>query len=116
MLGDADQLRIVFANLVRNAREAMPAGGTLTLAGRAAGGQVEVTVSDSGVGIPPEHLARVMEPLFTTKARGIGLGLALARAIVEKNRGSLAVRSRPGEGTTFTVRVTAAAGLTEDPR
>lgn len=111
VLADPDQLRIVFANLVRNAREAMPAGGTLTLAGRPAGaGRVEVAVSDTGVGIPPEHLPRVMEPLYTTKARGIGLGLALARAIVEKNRGTLAAASRPGEGTTFTVRLTAAAG------
>lgn len=115
-LADPGQLGIVFANLVRNAREAMPAGGTLTLTGRDAGdGHVEVAVADTGVGIPPEHLPRVMEPLYTTKARGIGLGLALARAIVEKNRGGLAVASRPGEGTTFTVRLTAAAGLTEDP-
>lgn len=110
VLADPDQLRIVFANLVRNAREAMPGGGTLTLAGRAAGGgRVEVTVADTGVGIPPEHLARVMEPLYTTKARGMGLGLALARAILEKNLGALLAASRPGEGTTFTVRLTAAA-------
>jgi signal transduction histidine kinase len=116
-LADAGQLGIVFANLVRNAREAMPAGGVLTLTGRDTGdGHVEAAVADTGVGIAVEHLGRVMEPLFTTKARGIGLGLALARAIVEKNRGSLAVASRPGEGTTFTVRLTAAAGLTEDPR
>ncbi|MBX9579375.1 MAG: hypothetical protein K2X87_03625 [Gemmataceae bacterium] len=110
VLADPDQLRIVFANLVRNAREAMPAGGTLTFVGRAAGGQVEVTVADTGVGIPAEHLGRVMEPLYTTKARGIGLGLALARAILDKNRGALGVASRPGEGTAFTVRLTAAAG------
>jgi len=88
-LADADQLRIVFANLVRNAREAMPQGGTLTFAVRAAGGRVEVTVADTGVGIPPEHLARIMEPLYTTKARGLGLGLALARAILEKSQASL---------------------------
>lgn len=111
VLADADQLRIVFANLVRNAREAMAAGGTLTVAGRpGAGGTVEVAVTDTGPGIAPENLARVMEPLFTTKARGIGLGLALARAILEKNRGSLRAGSEPGRGTTFTVRLTAAAG------
>jgi signal transduction histidine kinase len=109
VLADPDQLRIVFANLVRNAREAMPEGGTLTLAGRvAADGRVEVSVADTGVGIAPEHLARVTEPLFTTKARGIGLGLALARAVVEKNRGTLHAASRPGQGTTFTVRLVAA--------
>jgi signal transduction histidine kinase len=109
-LADPDQLRIVLGNLVRNAREAMPQGGTLTLAGRRAGGHVEVTVADTGVGIPPDQLARVMEPLYTTKARGIGLGLALARAILEKNQGSLAVASEPGRGTTFTVRLAAAPG------
>jgi signal transduction histidine kinase len=109
VLADADQLRIVFANLVRNAREAMPTGGTLTLAGRrAADGRVEITIADTGVGIPPEVLVRVMEPLYTTKARGMGLGLALARAILEKNRGTVAVTSRPGEGTAFTLRLTAA--------
>jgi signal transduction histidine kinase len=107
-LADADQLRIVFSNLIRNAREAMPDGGTLTLSGRTAVGRVEVDVADTGVGIPPDQLGRVMDPLFTTKARGLGLGLALARAILEKNRGSLHVVSRPGEGTTFTVRLTAA--------
>ena len=110
VLADADQLRIVFANLVRNAREAMAAGGTLTVAGRpGAAGTVDVTVTDTGGGIAPENLSRVMEPLFTTKARGIGLGLALARAILEKNRGTLRVASAPGQGTTFTVRLSAAA-------
>jgi signal transduction histidine kinase len=109
VLADPDQLRIVFANLVRNAREAMPQGGTLTVVGRAADGAVRVTVTDTGVGIPREHLARVMEPLYTTKARGLGLGLALARAILEKNKGSLWAESVPGEGTTFTVQLTAAS-------
>jgi signal transduction histidine kinase len=110
VLADADQLRIVLANLVRNAREAMPQGGTLTLAGRRVEAHVEVIVADTGVGIPAEHLARVMEPLYTTKARGLGLGLALARAILEKNRGSLRAASTPGQGTTFTLRLTPAAG------
>ncbi|QDU23862.1 sensor histidine kinase [Urbifossiella limnaea] len=111
VLADADQLRIVFANLVRNAREAMGGTGTLTLAGRAAGGgAVVTTVTDTGGGIAPENLGRVMEPLFTTKARGIGLGLALSRAILEKNKGSLRVASTPGQGTTFTVRLTTAEG------
>lgn len=107
---DPDQLRIVFANLFRNAREAMPEGGTLRLAGRRAGDHVEVTVADTGVGIPPEHLARITEPLYTTKARGLGLGLALARAILEKSKGSLRAASVPGQGTTFTLQLTPAAG------
>jgi signal transduction histidine kinase len=108
VLADIDQLRIVFGNLVRNAREAMPQGGRLTLTGRPVGDAVEVAVADTGVGIPPENLARITEPLYSTKARGLGLGLAIARAILEKNKGGLRVASEPGKGTTFTVRLTAA--------
>jgi two-component system, NtrC family, sensor kinase len=107
-LGDPDQVRIVLANLVRNAREAMPQGGVLSITGRAAGGSVEVEVGDTGVGIPTDQLARIMEPLYSTKARGLGLGLAIARAILEKNDGSLRVASEPGKGSAFTVRLPAA--------
>jgi signal transduction histidine kinase len=107
VLGDIDQVRIVFANLIRNAREAMPDGGTLTFTGRADGEHVDVDVADTGVGIAPENLARVTEPLYSTKARGLGLGLAIARAILEKNKGTLRVASTPGQGTTFTVTLTA---------
>lgn len=104
-LGDADQLRIVFANLIRNARDAMPQGGRLTTTGRAGGAGLEVVVRDTGVGIAPESMARLMEPLYSTKAKGLGLGLALARAILDKNRGSLSAASEPGRGSTFTVRL-----------
>ena len=108
-LADVDQLRIVLGNLVRNAREAMPQGGTLVIAARPGGdGRLEVDVRDSGVGIAPELLPKVMEPLYSTKARGLGLGLALARAIVEKNGGGLRVVSEPGRGSTFTVALRAA--------
>jgi signal transduction histidine kinase len=105
VLADIDQVRIVFANLIRNAHEAMPQGGRLTIAARVASspGGIEVAVTDTGVGIPAERLSRIMEPLFSTKARGLGLGLALARAILEKNQGSLRVVSQPGQGSTFTV-------------
>ncbi len=108
VLADLDQLRIVFGNLIRNAREAMPQGGTLTLRGQAVGDSVEVAVADTGVGIPPEKLGLVMEPLYSTKARGLGLGLAIARSILEKNKGTLRVTSILGQGTTFTVRLEAA--------
>jgi signal transduction histidine kinase len=107
-LADADQVRIVFANLVRNAREAMPDGGALTVEGRRAGDRVEAAVRDSGVGIAPELLAKVTEPLYSTKARGLGLGLAIARAILEKNDGGLRVASEVGRGSTFTVVLRAA--------
>ncbi|HZV05427.1 MAG TPA: protoglobin domain-containing protein, partial [Gemmataceae bacterium] len=102
-LGDSDQVRIVFANLIRNAREAMPQGGRLTVTARPLDGVIETSVADTGIGIPAEHLIHVMEPLYSTKARGLGLGLSLARAILEKNGGSLRVASEPGRGSTFTV-------------
>ena len=107
VLADIDQIRIVFANLVRNAGEAMSQGGRLTVTGRLAGDVVEVSVADTGVGITKEHLGRVMEPLYSTKARGLGLGLAIARAILDKIRGSLHVQSEAGRGSTFTVRLAA---------
>lgn len=105
-LGDPAQIRIVIANLVRNARDAMPQGGTLTI--RAAPDQsgLFVEVVDTGIGIPAEDLGRVMEPLYSTKSRGLGLGLAMAKAIVEKHRGSLQVLSVAGQGSTFTVHLT----------
>jgi signal transduction histidine kinase len=108
VLADVDQLRIVLGNLVRNAREAMPEGGELTLTARANGTQVEMAVQDSGVGISAENLGRIMEPLYSTKARGLGLGLAIARAILEKNKGTLRVASEQGKGSTFTVQLGAA--------
>jgi signal transduction histidine kinase len=108
VLADPGQIRIVLSNLVRNAREAMPQGGKLRIVGRFVDETVELDVSDTGVGISAENLVRILEPLFSTKARGLGLGLAIARAILEKNRGSLRVASVPGQGSTFTVRLTAA--------
>lgn len=108
VLGDLDQLRIVFGNLIRNARDAMAQGGTLTLRGVQTKDAVEVIVADTGVGIPAESLSRIMEPLYSTKARGLGLGLAIGRAILDKNKGNLRVESQPGRGACFTVRLTAA--------
>jgi signal transduction histidine kinase len=108
VLADPDQLRIVFGNLVRNAGEAMPQGGHLAVTGRPADDGVEVDVADTGTGIAAENLVRILEPLYSTKARGLGLGLAIARSILEKNRGSLRVASEPGRGTTFTVRLAVA--------
>jgi signal transduction histidine kinase len=103
--GDADQLRIVFGNLIRNAIDAMPEGGRLRLAGCADSAGVEVEVTDTGVGIPPNTLGRIMEPLYTTKARGLGLGLSIACAIIERHGGTVRVASQPGAGTSFFVRL-----------
>jgi signal transduction histidine kinase len=107
VLADIDQVRIVFANLIRNAREAMPNGGALRITAQLVGDAVEVAVKDSGTGIAPEDLHRIMEPLYSTKARGLGLGLAIARAILDKNNGSMRLDSTIGQGTTFTVRLSA---------
>jgi signal transduction histidine kinase len=106
VLADFDQMRIVLGNLIRNAREAMPQGGRLSISAHLDGDGVEVDITDSGVGISAENLSRIMEPLFSTKAKGLGLGLAITRAILEKNKGSLRVVSQPGKGSTFTVRLT----------
>ena len=106
-LGDGDQLRIALGNLIRNARDAMTQGGRLAISACANDGVVELSVADTGVGIEATDLARIMEPLYSTKARGLGLGLAITRSIVEKNQGSLRVTSEPGRGSTFTIRLTA---------
>lgn len=108
VLADAPQLRIVLGNLLRNARDAMPQGGQIIVRGRAEGERVAISVSDSGVGIPDEQIHRIMEPLFSTKARGLGLGLAIVRSILEKGEGQLAVTSEPGQGSVFTITLRAA--------
>jgi signal transduction histidine kinase len=107
VLADIDQLRIVFANLIRNAREAMPGGGTLTIQGRPVDDCLEVSLADTGVGISADQLHQIMEPLYSTKAKGLGLGLAIARAILDKNKGSLRLVSELGRGSSFTVRLSA---------
>jgi signal transduction histidine kinase len=109
---DPDQIAIALANLVRNAYDAMPSGGTLDLIIRPEGPAWAVDVRDEGPGIPTEDLARILEPLYSTKPRGLGLGLAIARSLLEKNRASLRIDSRPGHGSTFTVLLDAA----EPPR
>jgi signal transduction histidine kinase len=105
VLADRAQLAIVLGNLVRNAWEAMPEGGTLHLKGRRDGTWVEIVIQDSGVGIPPEELPHILEPLYSTKAKGIGLGLSIAHEILTRHQGGLHVASQPGVGSTFTLRL-----------
>jgi signal transduction histidine kinase len=107
VIADPGQIRQVLLNLVRNARDAMPSGGTLTIATRAKDG-ASVEVSDTGPGIEPARLARIFDPFFTTKERGTGLGLALAQEIAREHGGELTCSSTPGHGTTFTLRLPAA--------
>jgi PAS domain S-box-containing protein len=98
-----------FVNLITNAAQAIPAtGGTIRLGLTAAGGRVIATVVDDGAGMAPEIRARAFEPFFTTRSgRGIGLGLATARGIVERYGGTVAIESAPGKGTTVTVSLPA---------
>ena len=105
LLADGEQLRRVFGNLIKNADDAMPEGGTLTISGKTLDGFVELQFADTGEGISTPDLGRVMDPLFTTKAKGIGLGLSIVNMIVERHDGNLGVTSKEGEGTTITVRL-----------
>ncbi len=108
---DEHQLRQALLNLLRNAAEAMRAGGKLRVAARAlpsdAGRFVELRISDTGQGIAPEHLAKIFDPFFSTKEGGTGLGLALTQQIIVEHGGAIGVESEPGRGTTFTVRLVA---------
>ncbi|HXZ43808.1 MAG TPA: ATP-binding protein, partial [archaeon] len=105
VLVDADQVGQVLLNLVVNATEAMAEGGTLTIRTRSTGDAVVASFTDTGVGIPPENLEKIFQPLFTTKTKGIGLGLAVSRRLIETNGGTLTVESHIGEGSTFTVSI-----------
>ncbi|HXY42012.1 MAG TPA: ATP-binding protein [Vicinamibacteria bacterium] len=104
---DPKQIQQVFTNLVQNAAEALPVGGTITISSGfdAAGGSVRVEVRDNGRGIPRECLARVFEPFFTTKGRGkgTGLGLSVSLGIVQKHGGTIDIESEPDRGTTVSV-------------
>ena len=102
---DNESLKQVYLNLILNALEAMPEGGTLRVAASAdRGGWVEVTLADTGSGIPAADLGRVGDPFFTTKAKGSGLGLFLTRRLVQSAGGQLDIRSEAGRGTTCVIR------------
>jgi len=102
---DKDQIRQVFMNLIVNAVQAMPQGGQLTVKTSTEGGFALVSFTDTGCGIPEEHLEKVFQPLFTTKAKGLGLGLAVSKSLLEANKGEIAVESQAGHGTTFVVKL-----------
>ena len=117
---DPSQMRQVFRNLIVNAAQAMPEGGALRICARLVPGyeaqetgpgesnleppgSVEISVADSGAGIPSENMEKVFQPLFSTKARGLGLGLSISKSFTESNGGRIEVESGVGKGTTFTV-------------
>ena len=100
-----DQLKQVLLNLIKNAQDAMPQGGTLLCKTTSQAGGLSISVADTGSGIPPEHLRRVFEPFFTTKkhSEGMGLGLSVSANIVKSSGGMIEVDSAPGKGTVFRV-------------
>jgi signal transduction histidine kinase len=102
--GVAAELRHVLVNLLLNARDAMPDGGRIRVTAGMERGRVVVRVEDEGAGIPPEHLPRIFEPFFTTKgSQGLGLGLSMAKEVMERVGGSLSAENRSGGGARFTL-------------
>ena len=103
IVADRAHLEQVLLNLISNAYQAMPQGGALTISTRLEDSMVAIDVHDTGEGIAPDHLDTIFEPLFTTKPKGIGLGLAVCKNLIEANDGKITVQSEQGAGTTFTV-------------
>jgi PAS domain S-box-containing protein len=100
---DPRQMEQVLGNLVVNACQAMAEGGTLAISGRLEKDLVAIAVKDTGTGITPGNMKKLFEPLFTTKPKGIGLGLAVSRKLVEANSGRIEAQSEAGQGSTFTL-------------
>jgi signal transduction histidine kinase len=102
---DKEQIKQVILNLLINAIQAMPGGGELSMSTQFSknGYWVELTIQDSGIGIPPEDLDKLFDPFFSTKEGGMGLGLSIAHRIVDQHRGKIEVESNPGKGTRFTI-------------
>jgi len=107
---DPQKMKRVFVNLIENAVDAMPKGGTLTIGSTQSKGDLKVSFTDTGVGIPREAVEKLWTPLFTTKAKGIGLGLPICRRIVEAHGGEIILESHAGKGTTITITLPLTAG------
>ena len=103
---DAPRFERMLLNIIKNAREAMPRGGRLRLAVYPSGESLVIEIADTGRGMPPEVAAKIFEPFFThAKPQGTGLGMSMARSVVDAHRGTIRVESAPGRGTRFEVRV-----------
>jgi PAS domain S-box-containing protein len=102
---DVAKIKRAFVNILKNAVEAMPKGGTLRTKSRKSDGNMEFVFSDTGAGISKKAMEKLWTPLFTTKAKGMGFGLAICKRIVEAHGGSISVKSSRGKGTTFTVTI-----------
>ena len=103
---DPDQFVQIFGNIIRNAVQALPEGGRLVIRSEIADPEwVAISFTDTGGGIAKEKQAKVFEPFFTTRARGVGLGLALTRTLVKKQGGTIELESELGKGSVFTVKL-----------
>lgn len=100
---DFQQLRQVLVNLIKNAAEAMPSGGTITLSVQRRPPHLEIKVADTGAGMAPDVVENIFTPYFTTKSKGSGLGLAISRNIVRAHNGDMQVESQPGKGSVFNI-------------
>ncbi len=114
IMGDDSELREVLVNMVFNAVDAMPAGGTLTLSAAELDGQIEIAISDTGTGMSEEVRSRIFDPFFTTKGKaGLGLGLAVSYGIIRRHEGMVEVESEVDRGTTFKIRLPIGTGVAE---
>ncbi len=104
-LVDATQMSRVFQNIIKNAIEAMPKGGQLQIMSEKVSHSLKITFRDTGIGISKENMSKLGSPLFTTKAKGVGMGLAICKRLTEAHGGSLSIESREGAGTSVTVTV-----------
>ncbi|RLI51051.1 hypothetical protein DRO61_03090 [Candidatus Bathyarchaeota archaeon] len=102
---DTQKMKRIFTNIITNAMDAMPEGGKLTITSQELKDKVEFTFTDTGEGIPDEIKEKIWTPLFTTKAKGMGLGLAICKRMVEAHNGSISVESTVGKGSTFTITI-----------
>ena len=102
---DANQIEQVLINLIQNALDAMPKGGWLTIHARRENNFLAVTITDTGCGIPDTIKNKIFDPLFTTKPKGMGLGLAISSNIIQRHEGSIDLKSTEGEGASFTVKL-----------
>ncbi|HMG54260.1 MAG TPA: ATP-binding protein, partial [Kofleriaceae bacterium] len=113
--GDGRRLKEALLNLVANAIEATPSGGTVALRLRNGGGSVVLEIRDSGRGIAPEDLERIGTPFFTTRSKGTGLGVTLAQGVIQQHGGTLGYTSTLGHGTTATITLPVKPQATPEP-
>jgi two-component system, NtrC family, sensor kinase len=110
VMADFGQMRQAMVNIALNACEAMVKGGSLEVTATSRDKMVEITFRDTGPGIAPEHLSRIVDPFFTTKEKGTGLGLSVVYGIIERHNGKLDIKSQVGQGTTVIIRLPVSTG------